>query len=121
MNTIRLINKIANRVLHREMQFPDDMPLGYLLEAMAFEKPIVAFDLNGMHDTLSPQSAILVNIDGKTPLEAKEAFSDGMKKLMLLTKAEKNKMGLAAHERLETVHSAAGVRKYIEAVVDGVV
>lgn len=32
MNTIRLINKIANRVLHWEMQFPDDMPLGYLLK-----------------------------------------------------------------------------------------
>lgn len=31
MNAVQLINKIANRILHRDMQFPSDMPLGYLL------------------------------------------------------------------------------------------
>lgn len=45
-----------------------------LLEAMAFEKPIVAYDLNGMHDTLSPESAILVNIDGKPLLRPRTHF-----------------------------------------------
>ena len=92
-----------------------------LLEAMAFEKPIVAYDLNGMHDTLSPESAILVNIDGKTPSEAKDAFWVGMQKLLCMSQTEKNRMGLAARKRLETVHSAAGVKNYIQTVIDSIV
>ena len=92
-----------------------------LLEAMAFEKPIVAYDLNGMHDTLSPESAILVNIDGKTPSEAKDAFWMGMQKLLCMSQTEKNRMGLAARKRLETVHSAAGVKNYIQTVIDSIV
>lgn len=92
-----------------------------LLEAMAFEKPIVAYDLNGMHDTLSPDSAILVNVDGKTPSEAKDAFWVGMQKLLCMSQTEKNRMGLAARKRLETVHSAAGVKNYIQTVIDSIV
>ena len=92
-----------------------------LLEAMAFEKPIVAYDLNGMHDTLSPEGAILVNIDGKTPSEAKDAFLVGMQKLLCMSRTEKDRMGLAARKRLETVHSAAGVKNYIQTVIDSIV
>lgn len=31
MNTVQCINKLANKVLQRDMKFPEDMPLGYLL------------------------------------------------------------------------------------------
>ena len=90
-----------------------------LLEAMAFRKPIVAFDLNGMHDTLSSESAILVNIDGMTPSESRTEFYKGIKRLLELSDTESCSMGAAAYKRLETVHSADGVKKYIKYIIDG--
>lgn len=90
-----------------------------LLEAMAFRKPIVAFDLNGMHDTLSSKSAILVNIDGMTPSESRTEFYKGIKRLLELSDTESCSMGAAAYKRLETVHSADGVKKYIKYIIDG--
>lgn len=92
-----------------------------LLEAMAFEKPIVAYDLNGMHDVLSYECAILVDIDGKSFGESKDAFEMGIKKCLQLTQSEKSFMGQEARKRLETVHSANGVKLYVQNIMNGAI
>ena len=38
-----------------------------------------------------------------------------------MSRTEKDRMGLAARKRLETVHSAAGVKNYIQTVIDSIV
>lgn len=85
-----------------------------LLEAMHFELPIVAFDTNGMHDTLSDESAILVPLEGKNPKEAAEAFVQDTMMLMNMSNDEIKSLGKRAHERLVKVHSAKGVASFIE-------
>lgn len=89
-----------------------------LLEAMNFELPIVAFDANGMHDTLSKDCAILIPLREKEPKEATEAFTRGVMALMSMPSEESKLMGKLAHRRLCEVHSAEGVRKFIESIVD---
>lgn len=81
---------------------------------MHFELPIVAFDTNGMHDTLSDESAILVPLEGKNPKEAAEAFVQDTMMLMNMSNDEIKSLGKRAHERLVKVHSAKGVASFIE-------
>ena len=85
-----------------------------LLEAMHFELPIVAFDTNGMHDTLSDESAILVPLEGKNPKDATEAFVQCTMLLMNMSNDKIKSLGKHAHERLSNVHSAKGVASFIE-------
>lgn len=89
-----------------------------LLEAMYFELPIVAFDANGMHDTLSQECAVMVPLQGKTPEEATAAFEIGVETLLSMTPQQRKNMGCLAHERLQKIHSSVGVMCFIRSLID---
>lgn len=90
-----------------------------LLEAMALSVPIVAYDLNGIHDTLDDSCAYLVKTDHDKPLYANLKFADALLKMMSIPSDQRQKMGQAGRQRLITVHSADGVAGFIRKMIYG--
>lgn len=88
-----------------------------LLEAMAYEIPIIAFDVNGIHDTLKDSEAVLVNIDQKSPQEAKQLFMNALDSCLKMDDNHLKRIGES--ERTALIHnfSCEGVSAFIDALV----
>lgn len=84
-----------------------------LLEAMYYAKPIVAFDTNGMHDTLSKECAVLVKIDENSAEQTNINFSEAAVGLAKLDDSKKSQMGNQGHLRLEKYFYAENISDFI--------
>lgn len=72
-----------------------------LLEAMYFQKPIVAFDINGIHDTLDQNCAILASVDGMSAKQTNQNFVDSVVKLARFEVSKWEELGKSGKKRLE--------------------
>lgn len=72
-----------------------------LLEAMYYQKPIVAFDVNGMHDTLDNKCAFLAEVNENSIIETNNNFVNCVIKLSKMNAMEMQCMGENGKDRLE--------------------
>lgn len=84
-----------------------------LLEAMFYEKPIVAFDTNGIHDTLSEKCALLAKIVQGDAEQTNRNFVEAVLRLMELPEQEQKAMGRYGKKRLKDVFYADSLQKWL--------
>lgn len=73
-----------------------------LLEAMFYEKPIVAFDTNGIHDTLSADCSVLAMIDETNAEKTNQNFTKAVLQLLEMPEKDWLDMGKNGKKRLQT-------------------
>lgn len=88
-----------------------------LLEAMYYQKPIVAFDTNGMHDTLSKDGSVLAKLALESVEQTNRNFIDAAVSLVQMTEAERTIMGRNGREHLEQTFYAENIQKWIHHVI----
>lgn len=88
-----------------------------LLEAMYYQKPIVAFDTNGMHDTLTKHGSVLAEIDPKSAEKTNQNFIDAAVSLVKMTEAERTFMGKNGREHLEKTFYARNIQEWMNKVI----